>query len=90
MTCNTCRSTVQENATGICLGCQGGFNKAIDSDHLEKHKLTKLLSRKQELEDALQEPSTKKDDVCDKTKTGKRVRKQNSKRKETSEKGKKG
>ena len=32
MTCTTCRAIVQLNATGTCLGCQGGFNPCNKED----------------------------------------------------------
>ena len=32
MTCTTCKAIVQLNATGTCLGCQGGFNPCNKED----------------------------------------------------------
>ena len=31
MTCNACRAVVEVNNTGICLGCQMGLGKFIES-----------------------------------------------------------
>ena len=32
MTCTCCRAVVQQNNTGICLGCQGGFTGPLEQE----------------------------------------------------------
>ena len=32
MTCTSCKAVVQLNATGTCLGCQGGFGCQSEED----------------------------------------------------------
>lgn len=32
MTCNTCRTVVKNNETGICHSCQGGFTGVMGKD----------------------------------------------------------
>ena len=61
MQCTTCRKTVKLNNTGTCLGCQGGFDNKIDSDHLKLspgslESIKKILNqRKKELEHELED-----------------------------------
>lgn len=56
MTCNTCRSVVQLNNTGICLACQGGFIGVAQSDAYEtsfRNKIDVLKKKEQEIEEEL-------------------------------------
>lgn len=58
MICTSCHACVQVNNTGICLGCQQGFNSDIIEDHYQFHKLDeieRLKEREKELEDAIKE-----------------------------------
>jgi len=32
MSCTSCHAVVQLNATGVCLGCQGGFGGQAEED----------------------------------------------------------
>ena len=93
MYCTTCHGLVQVNNTGICLGCQMGFDRSIKTDHYKSEKepeeefkpiennIADMVSRQKELENALQEPSTKEIHVQPKARASKRVRKGNTKRK---------
>ena len=36
MMCNSCRRTVRQNPTGICLSCQSGFSGEVCAIHLPK------------------------------------------------------
>lgn len=62
MTCTTCKAIVQLNATGTCLGCQGGFAGQQDADRYipietklrtKEEEIAQLVERQKELEDAL-------------------------------------
>jgi len=70
-----------------------GFDKSITQDHYKpeeeekeeefkpiENNIADMVSRQKELEDALQEPSTKEIHVQPKARTSKRVRKGNTKR----------
>lgn len=91
MTCTTCRAIVQLNATGICLGCQGGFSGPLEEENykaikeeVEPKKETGYLpteTKLKEEEDAVQKSSSEEVYVQSKTKTSKRVRKGNPKKK---------
>lgn len=92
MTCTTCKALVQLNATGICLGCQGGFNPFNDEDKYvpvetqlqsKEEEITRLKAREKELEDAIQKQSTKEIHVQPEARTCQRVRRSNTKGKET-------
>jgi len=37
MTCNSCKRIVEVNNTGICVGCQMGFNPSFVEDYLNKN-----------------------------------------------------
>jgi len=62
MTCTSCRAIVQLNATGTCLGCQGGFGCQSKEDRYlpietklksKEEEISRLKEREKELEDAL-------------------------------------
>lgn len=62
MNCNTCSYLVQVNPTGICLGCQRGFNGIPQEDawvNSPERKILELEKRKEEVENALQEQKAK-------------------------------
>ena len=97
MQCTTCKAIVELNATGICLGCQGGFNPFNEEDKynsdaktsqqkddtkMRQEEVSKLKDREKELEDAIQKSSSEKVYVQSKAKISKRVRNCNTKRKE--------
>ena len=55
MVCTTCRCTVAQNNTGICLACQGGFSGVKEHDaYKPKTLIDKLKDREKELEDAIE------------------------------------
>jgi len=56
MCCTCCHAVVQLNATGICLGCQGGFCGQLDED---KYKPEEELKGK-ELSEVLITETVKK------------------------------
>jgi len=100
MECTTCKAIVQQNNTGTCLSCQGGFIGVPGEDSYEYQantvkkvaekentaKLNELMARKKEIEDALQVGSTEKVDVCEQAKDGKRVASGNAKKRKTPKK----
>jgi len=62
MTCGACKAIVQLNATGICLGCQLGFDGQHEEDKYipietklqsKEEEISRLKDREKELEDAL-------------------------------------
>lgn len=98
MTCTACKSLVQVNATGICLGCQGGFSGQQEADrYIDKETqlehvnqdIAELVNRQKELVDAIKIASPKSMDACKQTEASKGVRKSNSKREKATKKGKK-
>lgn len=54
MECQTCRSIVQTNNVGVCLGCQRGFIGIPQEDLWKDETLSDLVKLKKEIEDALQ------------------------------------
>jgi hypothetical protein len=54
MTCNSCRSVVNLNNTGICLGCQMGFSGIGQQDSLLFQK-ENFLKIKEDLKNAPKE-----------------------------------
>ena len=44
MICTCCHAVVQLNATGICLGCQGGFAGPQDED---KYKPEEIILKRE-------------------------------------------
>ncbi len=58
MACTTCKRVVQQNNTGVCLGCQKGFTPELqqDSEFSEKVREFEALKEKErELEEQLRE-----------------------------------
>jgi hypothetical protein len=94
MHCTTCRALVHINNAGICLGCQRGFSQIPQEDSPEyqgelaefEHDQSMLQKRKEEIEDALQEPETKSVPVRKQSKGSQGVRKRNTKRKKATKK----
>ncbi len=56
MSCTSCHAVVQLNATGICLGCQGGFSGQHEEDkYTPKLKpIEEIQERAKELEAAIE------------------------------------
>lgn len=54
MTCNTCKTVVVANETGICLSCQAGFCQPGE-DSYEYHQIKERI-------DAIEERLEQKDD----------------------------
>jgi len=98
MQCTTCKAIVSLNATGICYGCQGGFNPQNKEDRYmpietklasKEEKTVELEKRQKELEDALQKQGPKSMDACKQAKDGQGMGERNAKRQKTSKKSKK-
>lgn len=79
MPCTTCKAIVQLNATGICLGCQGGFNP--------QNKEDRYLPK--EGEDAIQKQETKSMDVQPEARDGEGMGKGNAEGQEAPSESKK-
>jgi hypothetical protein len=83
MHCNTCSYLVQVNPTGICLGCQRGFNGIPQEDawvNSPARKILELEKRKEEVENALQEQKAKSVPVRKQPRRRKRVSKAHTER----------
>ena len=60
MTCTSCHALVQLNATGTCLGCQGGFNPLNEEDKYANLENFSRMAREMNLKESLKKPKKRK------------------------------
>lgn len=75
MECQSCRTLVRFNNTGICLACQRGFLGAPQEDaysftETAEEKLKELVTKQKEIEDAIQKSESESLHVCDEAQDG--------------------